>query len=316
MRMDKASELIKTLGESDDYFERQRAAWALVGLGEEAVEPLIAALQHGEFSDLRYKAAWCLGRIRSPKAVDPIGSAMLNDSDFVVREWCAAALEGVGDSKATPYLVQAMKLDSSKDVRLRAAMALRSLKAADSLRELLSCAEPETRGLAVTGLARIKCEDAIDEVASLLEDESAEVRRRAAAFMGEFESDRSVQYLGRSLKDPDPAIRSEALKSLGRIRCDEACRMALCGLSDDDLEVRLSAVTSLGEIGSGMALEPLVEVMFGTDNFEIRAWAAWSLGEIGDPKAIEPLRKAVRTCPKEVMDKARDSLQEVFKVEP
>jgi len=28
--MDKAHELIKKLGQSDDYFERQKAAWALV----------------------------------------------------------------------------------------------------------------------------------------------------------------------------------------------------------------------------------------------------------------------------------------------
>jgi HEAT repeat protein len=316
MPMDKASELIKTLGECDDYFERQKAAWALVSLGDEAVDGLIVALQQGEFSDLRYKAAWCLGKIQSPRAVEPLGSVMLNDSDFVVREWCAAALEGVGDSDAVPYLVQVVKLDSNRDVRLRAAVALRGLKAAPPLRELLCSAEPETRGLAVTGLAKISCEDALEDVAGLQEDESAEVRRRAAAFMGEFQSDRAVECLGRSLRDLDPAVRSEALKSLGRIQREEACRMALSALTDEDSTVRLNAVTSLGEIGRGEALEPLVEVMFGSDDPEVRAWAAWSLGEIGDLKAIEPLRKAFRTCPKEVMDKARDSLQQVFKVEP
>jgi len=36
--MDKARELLEILGRSDDYFERQKAAWALVNLGEAAVD--------------------------------------------------------------------------------------------------------------------------------------------------------------------------------------------------------------------------------------------------------------------------------------
>ena len=61
----------------------------------------------------------------------------------------------LGHQDAVQPLVLAMKRDSSKDVRLRAAMALRSLKAAEALRELLSYADPEIRGMAVTGLAKI-----------------------------------------------------------------------------------------------------------------------------------------------------------------
>src|SRR5512135_60472 len=106
--MDKASELIKKLGQSDDYFERQKAAWALVGLGEPALDVLIEALEKGEFSDLRYKSAWALGKIGSPRAIEPLSRAMLNDSDHVVREWCAAALETIGSNEAVPPLVLAM----------------------------------------------------------------------------------------------------------------------------------------------------------------------------------------------------------------
>ncbi|MDM7911957.1 MAG: HEAT repeat domain-containing protein, partial [Methanotrichaceae archaeon] len=173
--MDKASELIKRLGSSDDYFERQKAAWALVELGEDAVDVLIDALEKGEFSDLRYKSAWVLGRIGSPRAVEPLSRAMLNDSDYVVREWCAAALEALRNREAIPPLVLAMKRDSSKDVRLRAAVALRALGATDAFRELLKSGEPETRGMAVTGLARLKCEAALSDVLPLIDDEDPEV---------------------------------------------------------------------------------------------------------------------------------------------
>lgn len=89
------------------------------------------------------------------------------------------------------------------------------------------------------------------------------------------------------------------------------------GLTEDDHPlVRLTAVTSLGEMGLSAALERLVEIVFGEDDEEIRAWAAWSLGEIGDPQAIGPLKEACQHCPPQVHDKARDSLREVFDLDP
>jgi HEAT repeat protein len=315
--MDKARELVKMLGKSDDYFERQKAAWALVNLGEAAIDEVAGALGSGEFSDLRYKSAWILGKIGSPRAVEPLCRAMLNDPDHVVREWCAAALEALKSQDAAPALVLAMKNDSSKDVRLRAAVALRSIGATEALRDLLSHSEPETRGMAVTGLAKIRHRQSLPDVVRLMQDEDAEVRRRAAAFVGEAftaepDSSDALSCLARALQDEEGAVRCEALKSLGKIKGEEACDLALQALKDGDWNVRYTAVTTLGEIGHNKALDPLVEVMFSGEDEEVRAWAAWSLGEIGDERAIEPLERAYRTCPTEVMKKARDSLTEVF----
>lgn len=314
--MDRVQELIRTLGESEDYFERQKAAWALVEIGEPALDPVIDALERGEFSDLRYKSAWILGRIGSARAVEPLCRALLNDPDYVVREWCAAALEALGSPEGIPALALAMRQDSSKDVRLRSAVALRNIRAVDALQDLLSSADPEVRGMAVTGLAKIGDRGSLDRVAALVRDEEMEVRRRSAAFMGEFACDEALDCLELALQDCEPAVRAEALKSLGRIKGERACDLALGALKDEDWQVRYTAVTALGEIGHSKAVDPLVEVMFGEDDEEIRAWAAWSLGEIGDPRAVEPLRRAHRTCPMEVMKMARESLVEVFRTEP
>jgi len=316
MGMDTASELIQKLGNSNDYFERQKAAWALVGLGEDAVDVLTIALKTGEFSDLRYKAAWALGKIGSLRAIEPLGDALLNDSDYVVREWSAAAMEATKNSLAVPYLAKAIKSDSSKDVRLRAAVGLRNLGAADALIDLLKSPEPEIRGMAITGLAKIKHSAAQDEVASFIQDEDIEVRRRATAFMGELATSKVLSILDRALKDSEPIVRIEALKSLAQIKGENACNLALTVLLDEDYGVRLTAVTTLGEIGHSSAIDHLVEIMFGEDEEEIRAWSAWSLGEIGDERAVEHLRKAYKTCPMMVMKKAKESLVEVFGIEP
>ena len=207
-----------------------------------AVKKLREALEKGEFSDLRYKSAWVLGKIKSPRAVEPLCRTLLNDADHVVREWSAAALENCGDARAVPFLVLAMKRDSSKDVRLRAAVALRKLGAADAFRELLSSPEPETRGMAVTGLAKLACREAMGEVAVLVEDEDAEVRRRAAAYLGEFDVREAIDLLARALKDSEPTVRAEALKSLSRMKREQSCRMAQSALQDEDFGVRLAAV--------------------------------------------------------------------------
>jgi HEAT repeat protein len=317
--MDKARELIELLGKSDDYFERQKAAWALVNLGEASVEQTAKALENGEFSDLRYKSAWILGKIGSPNGVEPLCRALLNDPDHVVREWCAAALEAVKSQEAITALVLAMKRDSSKDVRLRAAVALRKLRATEALRDLLSYSDPEIRGMAVTGLAKIGDRDSLPEVAALLRDEDTEVRRRAAGFMGEVACkagcNEAICLLAEALQDEESDVRCEALKSLGKIKAEEACDLALQAVQDPEWQVRYTAVTTLGEIGHNKALDALVEVMFGGEDEEIRAWAAWSLGEIADVRAIEPLQRAYKTCPTEVMKKAKDSLVEVFKQE-
>jgi HEAT repeat protein len=313
--MDKARELIELLGKSDDYFERQKAAWALVNLGEASVEQTAKALESGEFSDLRYKSAWILGKIGSLSGVEPLCRAMLNDPDHVVREWCAAALEAVKCQEAISALVLAMKRDSSKDVRLRAAVALRKLDATESLRDLLNYSDPEIRGMAVTGLAKMGIRESMEDVARLLQDEDMEVRRRAAAFMGEVACIEALSWLTLALQDRESVVRCEALKSLGKIKAEESCDLAMQALQDQEWQVRYTAVTTLGEIGHNKALDALVKVMFGGEDEEIRAWAAWSLGEIADVRAIEPLQRAYKTCPTEVMKKAKDSLVEVFKVE-
>ena len=54
--MEPLSDLIRKLG-SEDYFERQSAAWKLVEAGGKAVEPLLAALERDPDPQARFKEA-------------------------------------------------------------------------------------------------------------------------------------------------------------------------------------------------------------------------------------------------------------------
>jgi len=121
------STLIEMLG-SENYFERQKAAWELVGMGSAAVGGLIEALQTGEHCHMRYMAAWAIGKIGDPKGIEMLSMALAEDPDDAVREWSAAALEAIGGEAAVPALTRSLRSDPSKDVRLRCALRLAALK--------------------------------------------------------------------------------------------------------------------------------------------------------------------------------------------
>jgi len=313
--MEPASELVRTLS-SDNFFDRQKAAWKLIEMGDGAVEPLIEALENEENSQVRFKSAWALGEIHDPRALDALIRALLEDEDESVREWSAAALESIGDRNAVPKLARALKSDSNKGVRQRATLALVAFQASKALLELLDEPDVMTRQMAVVGLGCLKCQEALEKVGGQIEDENTELRRRAAWYLGEIGTSEAKDFLKPALKDESHVVRMTAVKSLASVGGLDACRMTLKLTEDDHPQVRLAAVTTLGEIGETEALSRLVEIMFGEDDDEISAWAAWSLGEIRDPLAINSLKEACKSCSPPIVEKARDSLVQIFGIEP
>ncbi len=80
------------------WYEREQAAEVLLeaiqGMGTLAIEALLEALQDSEMTVRRY-AAGLLGRIRDPRAIDPLGMT-LYDTHFEVGQAAAVALAGYG----------------------------------------------------------------------------------------------------------------------------------------------------------------------------------------------------------------------------
>lgn len=129
--MEPLSELIRILG-SENFFERQSAAWKLAEAGARAVEPLLEALEKDPDPQVRFKAAWVLGNIGDAKAIEPLAGALQEDEDPSVREWAASALEAIGDRRAIPFLARSIATDRSREVRLRASLALVAFGASDA----------------------------------------------------------------------------------------------------------------------------------------------------------------------------------------
>jgi len=94
-----------------------QASDALVGIGEDAVEPLIGILQDinrhnwycARFRTSSYLVAQTLGRIGDAKAVEPLIETLLKNDEFPdVQQSTAEALGRIGDRRAVDPLIGAL----------------------------------------------------------------------------------------------------------------------------------------------------------------------------------------------------------------
>jgi HEAT repeat protein len=79
-----------------DALAARLAGNALVRLGSEALEPLIAALREGS-PQTRIEAARALAELRQPEAIAPLFAA-LEDHSTIVRHWAEIGLERLGQN--------------------------------------------------------------------------------------------------------------------------------------------------------------------------------------------------------------------------
>jgi hypothetical protein len=111
-----------------------------VSVGEEAVEPLIAALKDSD-DKVRRSAAEALGKIGDSCAVEPLIAA-LKDSDYEVRWQAREALGKMGDPRAVEPLVVALK-DSDYEVHWQAREVLGKIVDPRVLSELVRMARED-----------------------------------------------------------------------------------------------------------------------------------------------------------------------------
>ncbi len=250
------SQLISRLA-SHRRGEADRAADALVEIGEAAVPSLMKALKDPA-SEIRAYAAWLLVKIGRVPEIEPVAEA-LKDEDTYVRANAALALACVAlhrrpDKTITAPLVAAMK-DSEPVVRAAAAESLGyTAEAAD--------------------------ESVVRVLIDALDDEDQEVILCAAWALGEVRSPTAVPRLIGLLKHTNWRVRETAAESLGWTG-DAAAVAPLIETVEKDRNwnVRLCATWSLGHIADRRAIPVLIRTL-KDENRRIAAKAAKSLSKI------------------------------------
>ncbi len=100
--------LVVILKKDKDSGVRWSAEDALVNIGGPAVEPLIKMLKEDSWR-VRRRAVRTLGKIKDPRAIEPLIALMKADGDCYVRKSAARAIGEINDPRANEILIPALK---------------------------------------------------------------------------------------------------------------------------------------------------------------------------------------------------------------
>jgi len=247
--------------QSGDSEMRRPVARALSEAGEEAVEP-VSKLLKDEDPILAADAAWVLGQIGSPTAVEPLAEAM----HFHLQRYDPEAETVSADFGE--HLTQFTLHGPWNPTEIPVAAAVMALaRIGDpSAREVLS----GTLNVVMPATAR----EAAQALVVTSKDDASALR----------------QTVTRLLRHPSADVRFGALRGVREVEDRGAVQEVLDRLHDPDHGVRRLAVETLGEIGDATPVGPLLAMLDGQHGFE----AIRSLGQIGDERAVEPIIAAAQ----------------------
>jgi len=213
--------LIRLLGHRN-FDTRWRAADALGTSGPAALGPLVAALTSRDIQ-IRLGAVEALGTIRDTSVVGPLIHTMRLDENDEVRWAAVLALGELGDQRALPHLVSALK-DKNRYIRYGAASVLTRLHW-----------QPEDKSVKAYYFIALQKWDAILEMGSDATGPLADMQ-----------------------KDHDPVIRQQILELLGRIGDPDAKNSCQNALKDRDASVRWTAVLASAKCNVPTARLPVL----------------------------------------------------------
>ena len=230
--------------QSQQSEQREKAAARLLLYGDEIVPRLMEEADH-ELIRVRFEVARLLGRLRNPEAAPALITALEDKSAMVA----AVAAWSLGELQA-PQAVEPMLRysgEASKEVRKEVIRALGrcysdSLEPAvgDSAYRVVFRAlrdpTPRVRLNALLGIREFGYRGSAEEIIRMTRDPSARVRHVAVQALGQLVSGRApraapvsertrdnvVEALIASLEEPMQTIRTKAVRSLEMIRAQRA----------------------------------------------------------------------------------------------
>jgi HEAT repeat protein len=294
----------------------------VVGLGTDALEPLIASLKGSNimlmtpFAETVRRTVGELVALFSSRAAGPLITAFRsasNDSNIAGKIIAAEALKKVKGEHAVEQLITALK-DSNKEVRKMAVELLGqagSTRAVEPLIEVLKDDDKQMRRQAIWSLGLIGDARAVEPIIAALKDSDKSVREAAAdTFWHWNEEVRAVEPLINALKDDDMEVRRSAALALGRVKDRRAAQpLATLIRESTDKRVRGAAVEALTSIGD---IDALIRAVKDARDWVLNLEAARKMIEVGeDDRAFKLLRPLTKHRLEYVQEEAYRSLRRV-----
>jgi len=244
----KAAEVAVTYIERDDPGKLVAIETVVVGVGEDAIPPLLKVLSNPD-QDAASFAAYLLGEIGGRETAVPLMLAA-KSSNIRLRSVAIGALGKCEDTTATPILLEALS-DSLPSVRRRAASSLGELgdsRAVDKLISLLEDSSASVRYTASYALAKIGDGEVTLILLSKIEENNGGSlgRYHIIETLGMLRDESAVPVLLDLLDDPLYLNRGFACQALGHFRGNYRVANALKrSLNDASEFVRMMAGNAL-----------------------------------------------------------------------
>lgn len=265
---------------------------ALVRHGSTTLDLLISQLT-AEDLEVRRSAVVALGRIGDSTATPALLNT-LNEESLAID--AANALAQIGDPRAVDALLNLIHNDDAS-IRQAAVSALNSLippSMSGRIIPLLHDSDPNVRESAVKIAGYFGYPEAASALVALSRDPNERVKCAAIEHLPYIEDERALDVLVHAIKDETPNVRAAAARALGTMDAPEVVQPLIEGLSDDDVWVRYFSARALGRRRSPGAVEALGKVIENEKFNHVRIAALDSLGHIGGERIAGIVASLVR----------------------
>jgi eukaryotic-like serine/threonine-protein kinase len=286
----------------------QKALEKLVGLGPNAIDPIVAALTTAEKKEtVAYVDA--LSKLIDAKTLPHLLRTMA-DVNGRAMSGIAWALSSSRNYPAAALLDALAKPDMPKQVIID---VIAAQKTRFTVRELLNAAysqEASERAGIFKIIAEIADESSIDDLIARIEGKDPVARLHIINTLARFNLPQVQQAIQRQLKDNSKFIRAAALSALARM--DGPFDMQLiCGmLKDPEIEVQNKAVDVVVKANHPETVKFLVEVLKDENEYARRA-AVEVLNVVGTSKSVKYLLEVIADSDWWVRTRAADALGKI-----
>jgi HEAT repeat protein len=283
----KAAEMLTELLKDDTFRVRKEAFSALVEIASPAVESLIPLLKD-ENDEIRAAAAYCLGKIKDPRAIDPLIESFNVYEPHPAEDLIIWALTNFKEQRVAYFFTELLKkIEDNRRDHIGHALMLIGTPSVEPLLVSLNDGDPLIRKYAARFLGWLNDQRALELLISALRDVDSKVRGEAIWSLLRLGNTRAIKPLVTVLQDEDPAVRAQAAEALIGFG-DFAIEPLLVILQSKESYQRWRAAWILGRIKNSTATEALIRALDDSTT-EVKRIAITALGEVGDPRAIESL---------------------------
>lgn len=256
------------------------------------VQDIVALVSH-EDETVREKVAYVLGKIGDQAVTDYL-IQLASDPVGHVRSAALKAIGWIGADKAIESLFTALD-DPFPDVRQAALGALvlsGGEEAIQRFRRDLGHADPRRQILAAQALGWIGESAVIEPLIEALRHPEWEVRKSAVESLGRSADSSALQHIKVLLTDEEPQVRKSTIDAIIALGGADSWKDITCMLEDEDLWVRFHAINGLGSLGNRAALEELIPFLTSESDI-LRVAAAKSLSRLHDKRALPFLKETI-----------------------